>query len=132
MKKIAFCTLICSISLSAVELPDMSEYDNKFSNLQKTRVGLSDRDILSLTNPFIPKVSENNQTTQDSDLIGKNLEAIILNSAKINGVWYKLGDSIGSYELVNIKNKSVIIKNKEKELELKLNQGNKNVVITYK
>lgn len=113
--------------------PDLSVYDRQFDAIGKKRVGLNDNDILSLKNPFISDDSMDKTKsveTDDPGLIGKSLNAIIANKVKINDGWYHLGDYVGSYKIVEIKEKSVIIENKTQNLELKLNQGSKNVIIT--
>ncbi|WP_256594197.1 hypothetical protein [Campylobacter hominis] len=43
-----------------------------------------------------------------------------------------MGDNIGSYKITKINEDSVIIANEYNDVEIKINQGNNNVIITYK
>lgn len=128
MKKI----LILAVFVAGVyAAPDMSAYEDKFNALSQKRVGLDDKDILSLKNPFpIEELKSTiSEEIKDTDLVGKELDAIIADRVRINKDWYKIGDNIGAFEIKEIKDKSVIIENEKKSLELKLKQGNKNVKI---
>ena len=117
---------------SSSSVVDMSAYDRQFDAIGKIRVGLSDKDIVSLKDPFSIESIKKYAIEEEVEpgLIGKNLNAIIANKVKINDTWYSLGEYIGSYKIMQIKDKSVIIENEKQNLELKLNQGNQNVIIT--
>lgn len=130
MKKIIIFAS-CFFAL-AYGTPDFSRYDEQFNSLSKKRVGLSDEQIASLPNPFSPKSNNGivKEVSQD-EFIGKELTAIIADKVRINNEWYMLGEYIGTYEIVSIKDDSVIIKNEKNSLELKLKKGNKNVIIQY-
>ncbi|NLK67249.1 MAG: hypothetical protein GX282_07235 [Campylobacteraceae bacterium] len=111
----------------------MSAYDRQFDAIAKTRVGLSDKEILLLKNPFeiekdLSKV-DLEEDEIDPGLVGKSLNAIVTDRVKINDDWYNLGDYIGSYKIVEIKDKSVVLENEKHSLELNLKQGSQNVII---
>lgn len=64
--------------------------------------------------------------------MGYKLIGTMGDKAKINDRWYSLGDNIGSYKITKINEDSIIIANEYNDVEIKINQGNNNVIITYK
>lgn len=111
---------------------NLQEYDIKFADLVKPRVGLSNEQISSLKNPFgIEEVGKTITVADDADIMGYKLLGVMENKIKINQKWYAIGDFIGSYQIVQINANSAIISNTEKKIELKMNQGNQNVIISY-
>lgn len=131
MKKLLILAIFLAMGSSLYAAPDMSEYEEKFNALSKKRDGLSDKQILSLKNPFPAEELKStiSEDITDTDLVGKELNAIVADRIRINDNWYKIGDIIGTFEIKEIKDRSVIIENDKKSLELKLKQGNKNVKI---
>lgn len=112
---------------------DVSKFDTMFDVLSKKRVGLSSEQIKDLKNPFLPPKSGNLiDEMEQSDELPHRLTGIIGNRAKINGQWLEVDDSIGSYKVAQINYDSVIISNETNSIELKMNQGIKNVIIMYK
>ena len=104
MKKI----LILAVLVAGVyAAPDMSAYEDKFNALSQKRVGLSDKDILSLKSPFPVEdlKSTISDDIKDTDLVGKELNAIVADRVRINKDWYKIGDSIGTFEIKEINEK---------------------------
>ncbi|CZE49442.1 hypothetical protein [Campylobacter geochelonis] len=134
MKNIIFpAVAICFATiLNATNMPDMSAYDQMFNDLSKNRAGLSNEQINKLKSPF-PVVKQTGiVVSKPGATVGNVLNAILIDRVKVNEKWYKVGDYIGSYRIMEIKSKSIILSNEENNMELKLNQGNQNVVITYK
>ena len=76
MKKILILAVLAAGVYAA---PDMSAYEDKFNALSQKRVGLDDKDILSLKNPFpIEELKSTiSEEIKDTDLVGKELDAII-------------------------------------------------------
>ncbi|CZE49182.1 hypothetical protein [Campylobacter geochelonis] len=136
MKNIIFpAVAICFATiLNAANMPDMSAYDQMFNDLSKNRAGLSNEQINKLKSPFptIKQVESIATESKPNSTVGNTLNAILIDRVKVNEKWYKVGDYIGSYRIMEIKSKSIILSNEENNMELKLNQGNQNVVITYK
>lgn len=121
-----------SLVVSMFAAPDTSRYDEKFNLLSQKRVGLSDKEIISLRNPFSPakdKVIE--EEVAPDELIGKELTAIIGDRVRINNEWYSLGDNMGSFKILSLIEDGVLLENQNGKLELKLKKGNKNVTIKY-
>ncbi|MCI6988642.1 MAG: hypothetical protein MR902_03605 [Campylobacter sp.] len=130
MKKIVFSLFALSLVLFGAEIIDRQHYDRIFNQLNAGRVGLSPEQIASLKNPF--PMSLKKSISEDSNSTGYTLYGIFANRAKINDAWYEIGDEFGGYELKEVKNKSVILQNDTQQIELKLNQGKKNVTVSYK
>ncbi|NLY03563.1 MAG: hypothetical protein GXZ15_01780 [Campylobacter sp.] len=131
MKKIIIT--IISLVTFIYGTSDFSKHDAKFDSLSQKRDGLTNQEINSLPNPFTKK--NNDQVSirdiAPSELIGKELTAIIANKAKINNSWHILGDYIGSYRIMSIGTDRVFLENEKNKIELKLKKGNQNVVISY-
>lgn len=125
-----------SNGLKSANIADTSEFDEKFDELTKTREGLKDDQMTSIKNPFpIVFSGEKVVALGDQDQaasVGFELTAIVGNKVKVNRYWYGIGDYIGVYKLVKVNKNSAIIANDANSIELKLKQGNKNVIITYK
>lgn len=126
--------LVSCFMVLAHAAPDFTKYEDKFNTLSQKRVGLSDAQISSLVNPFSKKNSEAEATIQEvspDELIGKELTAIIGDRVRINNEWHAVGDYMGSYRIMSIRNDSVLLENENNNIELKLRKGNKNVIITH-
>lgn len=76
------------------------DYTQKIDGLINPFVSLEKRDDLNLSNQ-----NNTNRLLQNNYLI----QAIIDNKAKIDGKWYKKGDVIGEYKIVDISNSKVKI-----------------------
>lgn len=110
-------------------LPTVGEIDTKFGDLVKKRVGLSSDLISGLKDPFY---EEETRVITLAEQTGLVLTAVIGEKVKINGSWYHPGDTVGSlYTITNVKPRSVVLSLESGEqIELNLNQGNRNVIIT--
>lgn len=110
-------------------LPTMGEIDTKFGDLVKKRIGLSSELISGLKDPFY---EEETRIVTLAEQTGLTLTAVIGEKVKINGSWYHPGDAVGSlYTITNVKSRSVVLSLESGEqIELNLNQGNRNVIIT--
>lgn len=88
------------------------DYTQKINNLANPFVSLEKRDDLNLSDQ-----NNTNASLQNSYL----LQAIIDKKAKIDGKWYKKGDVIGWYKIVDISNskvKMVLIEQESQTREL--------------
>ncbi len=115
---------------------ELSWVDKQIEAIKPSRVGVSLKEISKLKDPFIflhkdkeekQKVKLNKNTVYKTHIPSKPtiqkvhkglfLEAILNKSALINGKWYKVGDKIYGYTVVNINAKSVeLVKNKKKKI----------------
>jgi len=138
MKKILLSLLITTISLYSVD--DLSWVDEQVDAIKPPRSGENNLKISKIQDPFIflkknatkgfkftktakkspsrsavkNRYKKSSTSTQKVRYVrGKlKLDAIINNSALINGKWYKLGDIINSYKIATIDDKSVTLKYK--------------------
>ena len=102
---------------------EVKEYDKIFERIAEKRSGADMIMIDKLENPFVihnidQNKADNNETTESSVYI---LEATFDQKAKINGIWYKKNEMVGSFKLVKITRNSVILQNEieKKELEIR-------------
>ena len=102
---------------------EVKEYDKIFERIAEKRSGADMIMIDKLENPFVihnidQNKADNNETTESSVYI---LEATFDQKAKINGIWYKKNEMVGSFKLVKITRNRVILQNEieKKELEIR-------------
>lgn len=104
---------------------EVKEYDQIFSKIANKRVGADVKSINDISNPFVIQSSE--QSSNDLNIPVQepeySLEAIVDRKVKINGKWYWLNETIESFKITKITQKSVIIANEieQKELFIKTN-----------
>ena len=146
MKNLLF--LIISLSLFANELQWV---DEQIEAIKPSRSGIDKKSIEDLQDPFIfllktkeeklnktaSSTSKNNiapirSVSSTNNTITKketsfSLDAIINNSALINGKWYNLNSKVGSYTLTNVDKTSVVLSYKSKELLLTTQSKSKNI-----
>ncbi len=132
---------------AAPHLSELAWVDEQIEAIKPPRKGVSYRAIARLKDPFVfleknkTKKKEKKQsrstppqvvpksTTADSTKAkkpkkkskkGLKLQAVLNNSALINGRWYRLGDKVGSYRIVKITLTEVTLKK----------EGRKPIVLT--
>ena len=126
---------------------ELAWVDTQIKAIKAKRVGISDKEISTLTNPFIffhkndsskPLKNKNkiastplpkHKTRTQQQKFHFNLEAIINNSAFINNKWYEQGSYIHQYRLVKVGKKSVLLILKNKKLLLYTVSKNKKIKI---
>ena len=132
MKKIIISlSLLVATHLVADEL---SWVDEQVQAIKPERIGMKNRNLSLIKNPFIflaknrgeeiskkvsPSSTKQKEKPKSVKTASKVLElgAIMNNSVMISGSWYKLGDSINGYKIVEINYNSVLLtKNKKKLL----------------
>lgn len=112
---------------------DIQEYDKMFQSINTPRKGLNETNINKLQDPFlVPKRSKiiHDDNASSGEALG--LHAIFNDRAKINNKWYKVGEKVGDYTLKKIKASSVMLVNKDQNLELNITKGRNNVGIKIK
>jgi len=100
-------------------------YDKIFEKIGETRVGANVEDINRLRNPFVViyrKRKDANGTKRPQ--ITYTLDGIFENKAKINGKWRKKYSKIGTYKLIKIKKRSVVLRNTNENKELFIRNNN--------
>lgn len=102
---------------------NISRIKNPFIFLKKNSLKKDeDKDISSKSSrsPLIVNTEVKSATSSSGSIKPKPvvyskgsfvLSAIINNSAMINGKWYKLGDVVNDYKIINVDNKTVTLKN---------------------
>jgi len=100
------------------------DIDDIVNKIKKDRVSnINKKELLSVKSPLVKliKIDKNNtkdsNKTESSIVLRKesfNLDAIMNNSALINGKWYKEGDKIYSYIIKDIMDDSVYLKDGNK------------------
>ena len=98
-------------------------YDQIFEKISEKRVGADITRIDRTENPFIMLRSDDETINADTNLTNDphrnmSLDATLEQKAKINGIWYKKNDSIGSYTLIKIEHNRVVLRNEIETKEL--------------
>jgi len=122
--------LIPILLISCVYL-GADDIDDIVNKIKKDRVSsINKKELLSVKSPLVKliKIDKNNtknsNKTEGAIVLRKesfSLDAIMNNSALINGKWYKKGDKIYSYVIKDIMDDSVYLKD-----------GNKTKIIFFK
>jgi len=107
---------------------DTKEYDNIFEKISETRVGIKNKEIEKIKNPFIIVYKQNMDSNKTKKKIVYVLDAIFNNKAMINGKWHKRYSKIGTYKLVKIKKSSILLKNADKTKELFIRNKNESKI----
>ena len=137
MKKITIISLAVAMLLAS----GVDEIDKIVQKINSKRVGeLPKKELKSVVSPMVKIIVENNETTikdsngtiikakpKDDSFV---LAAILNNSAFINGKWYKVGDMVGKYKLVEILDDSVLLKNGKKTKLILFKENNNKIKIT--
>ncbi|PSM52700.1 hypothetical protein CBLAS_0814 [Campylobacter blaseri] len=124
--------LLIFLAFTNIIANDISTYEIMFDELKTRREGLDQKQIFLLKDPFNFISEKKDSKKPNQEFVKYKLTGILSNKAKINGNWYFVNEQIDDYKIIGIKESSVMLRDKDKILELKLNEGNKNVKITYK
>jgi len=110
--------LISCVFLGADDIDDI------VNKIKKDRVSnINKKELLSVKSPLVKMVKIDKNSTKDSNKTGSaivlkkesfSLNAIMNNSALINGKWYKKGEKIYSYVIEDIMDDSVYLKDRNK------------------
>ena len=134
MKKIILFSIFSVLLCDAAGI-NKALYDDRFNTLSKPRIGLANDKISVLRDPFYPlkpKQKEGEAQVVVDKTFDFQLRGIMGNKVKLNESWYTLGDYIGAYQIAKINENSVVVVDGDNKVEIKMNQGKKNVIITYK
>ena len=107
---------------------DTKEYDNIFEKISETRVGIKNKEIEKIKNPFIVIYKQSADSNKTKKKIVYVLDAIFNNKAMINGKWYKRYSKIGTYKLIKIKKSSILLRNTNKTKELFIRNKNESEI----
>ena len=134
MKKIILFSIFSVLLCDAAGI-NKALYDDRFNTLSKPRMGLANDKISALRDPFYPlkpKQKDGEIQVATDKSFDFQLRGIMGNKVKLNESWYYIGDYIGPYQIVKINENSVLVADGDNKVEIKMNQGKKNVIITYK
>lgn len=130
-----------TINLSSNEL---AWVDEQVKSIKPSREGISDIQISKLKDPFVSykhsikkRKTNNTRSTKHTQykkkktktykqIGGFKLNAVMNNSAFINGKWYKLNDKIGRYKISRVNKTSITLSKNDKKIILTLYNKNKN------
>lgn len=98
-------------------------YDQIFEKISEKRLGADISRIDRTENPFIMLRRDDETINTDTNRTNNSnrnvsLDATLEQKAKINGIWYKKNDSIGSYTLIKIEHNRVVLRNEIETKEL--------------
>ena len=131
IKTLVFIILSTSfVYASSTEPPknEILKYDKIFEKVSETRIGINQKVIDKIANPFIVKKEDPKLKKRTGKArVYFRLDAIFTNKAKINGRWIALYHKIGTYKLIKIKERSVLLKksNKIREIFIRKHNGPK-------
>ena len=142
MKTLTLSLLIlASTSLLSNEL---SWVDDQVEAIKPPRTGMKSSVLSGIKDPFIFLQSKDNKDKKNTVVRAKStiktykrtqkvykakkvlmLKAVMNNSALINGEWYKSGDTVNGYKVMQVNRFSVLLNKKKKELLLTTQSSSK-------
>lgn len=132
--KVIFASLLLFQTMFSAD--EFSWIDTQIDAIKLPRIGINNSQMLNIKDPFISyKKTQNQQPNSEvkqtsikkSNNASIKLSAIINNSALINGVWYKLNQSIEGFIISTITKTTVILIKGDKKLVLTTKDQNKNI-----
>ncbi|MBE3605518.1 hypothetical protein CCAL13119_00900 [Campylobacter sp. RM13119] len=135
MKSIFITIILSSLcSLLGADVQDKKiKYDGMFSQIRQQREGIRKHEILNSKSPFKEVARDENLTVISPETLNTassfTLQAVMQDRVKMDGSWYKLGDTIGEYKITKITNTSAVLKRGDEKQEIKIQNGKKNVYI---
>jgi len=133
MKKVVSLVLSsCVVVLFADEIDDIvakinTKRDSKIPN----------EEFVSISSPMVKSTVESSEINSSASSVKKidikdklHLEAIINDSAFVNGQWVKIGEKIGKFKLVDVTDKSIYLKDGNRSKFIFLKQENSKIKIT--
>jgi hypothetical protein len=129
---------------------DLSWVDEQIEAIKPARVGISEKEISKIKDPFI-FLHKNNDSKKVQGTKGISpasysgykkvvkrrtihfrLNAILNKSAMINGKWYKQGNYVYGYKLAKVNRNTVLLTRKNKKLLLSTKSRSKKIKINNK
>lgn len=137
MKKLLliFCllpfTLLAETGVNA-ESENHAHISNLIKEIKPPREGVSTSEVAQVKSPFLMLYKVKNSQGKTAytvenkrvDMQPLTLESAINKVVKINGKWYKEGDRVRQYTIVEVSQEEVLLKSNKKELKLYLNHKN--------
>lgn len=134
MKKLLLLSLLPLLPMSlSANSADHETINKQIAEIKPPRKGVEIVEIIRVQSPFIllKKGKNGVKTTyavkKELKLPPLKMESSINNNVKINGKWYKEGDRVRQYTIVNVSAAEALLKSKNKELKLYLNQTNEKI-----
>ena len=115
-----------------VESEDHAHISNLIKEIKPPREGVSNSEVARVKSPFLMLYKVKNSKGKTAYAIEKRrvdvrpltLESSINKVVKINGKWYKEGDRVRQYTIIEVSPEEVLLKSNKKELKLYLNHKN--------
>jgi len=137
-------TLLILLLSQTLYSNELTWVDQQVEAIKPARVGISEREIAKIKDPFIFLIKEDekpeNLGKKHSKKVQKrshyvkkyhtkrlHLEAILNKSAMINKRWYKEGQWVYGYKLVTVNRTSVVLQKQNKKLLLSTVSKSKNL-----
>ena len=131
-------TILLVIFTSHLYANKLTWVDKQVAAIKPARVGISNRSVSELRNPFLFLVKHNKQikrkkffkkVVRNSSYIKKDysdgsyfkklhLEAIFNKSVMINKKWYKEGELVHGYKLIKVNRTSVLLEKRNRKILL--------------
>ena len=139
--------IIFTLGISTLFGNDLAWVDEQIAAIKPARVGITDESIENLKDPFVflekngykKIVIQHKKVTKKKKTVVKkvkkhyipklHLQIIVNNSAKIDGKWYRVGDSIKGYKLLDIQKKSIVVSYNGKKSTLYIQKQKSNLKI---
>jgi len=129
MKNILFMTLITSTIYADLSMDQIRDMVQK---IHDRRDGVSIEKLKDTKEPFVRLEEENNITTfvipMDKEDTQMSLNAILNETAYINGEWKGLDDTVGGYTLKYIGKRGVVLRNDKQIKKLFLHEKRENFI----
>jgi hypothetical protein len=117
------------------ESENHAQISNLINEIKPPRKGVSESEVARVKSPFLMlyKVKNSKGKTayavenKSVDIRPLTLESSINKVVKINGKWYKEGDRVRQYTIVEVSPEEVLLKSNKKELKLYLYHKNEKI-----
>ncbi|MCJ7765251.1 MAG: hypothetical protein MUP09_04845 [Thiovulaceae bacterium] len=131
MKKLLLLSLLPLLPMALIANgTDHKAINKQITEIKPPRKGVELVDVIRVKSPFILLKRGKNgvKTTYAVKRKVKRphlmMESSINNKVKINGKWYKEGDRVRQYTIIDVSVGEVLLKSKRDELKLHLNHAN--------
>ncbi len=134
MKRLIIIPLLAIyIEAGDTRLAMVSEYKNMFTKIGEKRVGVDPREVDSIKPPFVQVDTNETKIVDGKEIALKpeySLQAIVNDSAKISGAWYKVGENVNSMKVKSISKSGVVwLQNSEFKKRLTIRKENAKISI---
>ena len=127
-------TLLAEAGINA-ESENHAQINNLINEIKPPRKGVSESEVARVKSPFLMLYKVKNSKgkiayaveNKSVDIQPLTLESAINKVVKINGKWYKEGDRVRQYTIVEVSPEEVLLKSNKKELKLYLYHKNEKI-----